>query len=181
MQPDDVLLERPAPCVAGRKAKDLRRLDSLVTNARARQLLEAIEAHALEREDRTLRLGTPTAVVADLSIRADHAVTRDEVRDGVVGQRCANRTHGRWVADLPSDPAVWTDLAPRNLAGLTQNGLLERGLAAQIKAHPAPALEFVLDLFGQVRRCGRSDPRPAKPLPKPGVDLDLRTRGRSRR
>src|ERR1700674_2532734 len=147
--------------VAGRVAEDLRRLHALVANARARQLLEALQAHALEREDCAFRLRSATAVIADLAVGAYHSMARDEVRDWIVGERGSNRTHGRRTADLARDPAVRADLAARNLPSLAEHGLLKRGQAPQIEAHPAPALQLVIDFGGQVGRRDRLDQLPA--------------------
>src|SRR5471030_1259173 len=72
MQPHHVLLERTLRRVARRVAIDLRRLDPLVPHTSARQLLQAIHANALHRQDRLLRLRPSATIVSDLAIGAHH-------------------------------------------------------------------------------------------------------------
>src|SRR5439155_10753397 len=171
VEEDEVLLTSVAAVVARREAEDLGALDALVAQTRPGQRLQALELHALEREDVALRLRTSASVVADYAVRADHSVARDEVRDRIVGQRGADRAHCRRMADLARDPAVGPHLTARDLERLLQHRLRERRQAAQVELQTALAAQLILDLR---RHCSRGfDPQQLPPdvLAKPLLEL----------
>src|SRR3989454_5524094 len=168
---DDVpLLGRPA-VIAGGETEHLRAPDALVAESRMRELLQPLQLHALERQDVFLRLRPTATVVADHSVGPNDAVTRDEIRDRVVGQRRPDGAHRRGVPDLTRDPTIWAHLAARDLESLAQDRLRERGQAAKVESQPPRALELVLDLRRQVRR--RVDAHQPAPdlLVEPGLEL----------
>src|SRR5713226_392629 len=181
VQPHPVLLQRVPAGVAGREAENFRRSHALVAEAGAAQLLQLLHAHALECEDRLLRLRPASAVVTDVAVGAHDPVARDEVRDRVVGERRSNRTDSRRTADLASNPPIRPHLTARDLTRLAQHGLLERGQPAQVEAHALLAVELVLDLFGEVGRRDRRHQRPAHLLPEPILELLSRHEAGSRR
>src|ERR1700716_420009 len=150
VQPHDVLFEGVPPCVAGREAEDFRGLHTLIADPRAPKLLEALDTHSFQCEDRPLRLGPTSTVIADVAVGAHHAVTWDEVRDRVVCKGGAHGAHSRRMADLARPPAVRSDLAARNLIGLAQHRLLKGGEAAQVKPKSPPALQLVIDLGREI-------------------------------
>src|SRR5256885_15656786 len=114
------------------------------------ELPQTLELNALERENRALCLGSTAAVVADHPVGANHAMARDEIGDGVVGEGCPDRTHGRRMSDLARDPSIWPDLAAPDLLRLHQDRLRERCQATQVELQAPLALELILDLRRQV-------------------------------
>src|SRR5882762_7876643 len=62
VQPDDVLLERVPPRVAGRVAENFRGLHPLVADAGAGQLLHPLQPHTFHRQDLALCLGPASTV-----------------------------------------------------------------------------------------------------------------------
>ena len=101
-------------------------------------------------------------------------MTRDEIRDGVVGERRSNRAHSRGMPDLARDPSIRSNLATPDLLRLHQHRLRERRQTAQVELQAPLALELVVDPRGEVG--GRIDPHePATHvLVEPLLELDRR-------
>src|ERR1700719_3271344 len=101
------------PGVTGWITEDPSRLHALVAHPGTGQVLEALHPHTLHRKDGALGFRPAATVVADLPIHPHHSMTRDEVRDRIVGERGPHRPHRRRSPDLPRDPAVGAHLAAR--------------------------------------------------------------------
>src|SRR5690349_15262020 len=71
---NEVLLPHVPAVPARREAKDLGALHAFAAQAGPRQVLQPVQLHAFQRQDRLLRLGAAAAVVADHAVAADDTV-----------------------------------------------------------------------------------------------------------
>src|SRR5439155_9345735 len=154
--PDEVGTSDPACVTAGRHAVDVGRVRSEEANACASQRLELVRIGALLGKDRPLVLWTAQRILPDHPVASNDPVARDDQRHGVVAERRPDSPDRPGPADLGCDPAIWPDLAARDLEGLHPDRLLERRRAAQVEVDPdlAVAGEPSLDLPGEIVRQG---------------------------
>src|SRR5438045_3590814 len=82
----------------------------------------------------TRRLAPGTGAAAEPAARRDHAVARDDDRDGVVSERLSNGAAAARHADPARDLAVGHDLARRDVRRSHEHVPLERRDAAQVDA-----------------------------------------------
>src|SRR4029453_15011528 len=95
-----IALEHVATRPTRRPAHDLCRRAAEESFAPSSCVLHAIRIEALGGENRPLVLRSAKGVLADGTVRSDHAVARHDQRDWVVTQCGAHRAHGPWPADL---------------------------------------------------------------------------------
>ncbi len=130
----------PSGGMAGRQTDDMRRIGPDISNPGPGGRLECIGVEPLRCQDRPLVVWTTQRVLADRTVRPNHAVAWDDQRDGVVTERRSDRADGLRASDLGGQPAVRPNLATGDLQRLVPDVPFERGVAAQVQIDPDTAI-----------------------------------------
>ena len=126
------------------------------------------------RQHRALGGRATRAVLADVTVRAHHAVAGDDERQWVAGQRRANGAHRPRPPDLAGDPGVRPDLTPRDLHRLAQRGAREPGETAEVERQVGLLLagQLTRDLAGRGRRAAASARVTGRPVRSDRIQLE---------
>ena len=114
------------------------------------EVARRLTRRALEVEQEALRSKT-AAVAGERAVRADHAVARDQDRDGVCAVRRAGGADRRRAPDAPGELRVRDRLAVADALQLVPDALLERRAARRDRQveRPAPAGEVLGELHAR--------------------------------